>query len=160
MMWDQSTVEFYYDTLKAGVTHVWVNETTIEPRAEKLFVNEGKLAQLMGSVAREWFTKHLTSKAILDYYKQWFHAWAALQRFTPTPEVLPGACTCAGWADSVDKGQHDGVQRCSWCGEYPYDIEKGYARMMGYYCRKKDPNNADMSTQSESAPPYPNQLTR
>jgi hypothetical protein len=48
MIWDQAAVEFYYDTLKPGVTHVWANETTIEPLAEKLFENNGELARLMG----------------------------------------------------------------------------------------------------------------
>ena len=96
MMWDQAAVEFYYDTLKSGVTHVWVNESTIEPMIDKLFKNSGELARLIGSVGREWFKKHLTMDAILDYYKHWFNAWASLQRSTLTPDMIPHACTCAG----------------------------------------------------------------
>jgi hypothetical protein len=97
MMWDQAAVEFYYDTLKSGVTHVWVNESTIEPMIDKLFKNSGELARLIGSVGRqEWFKKHLTMDAILDYYKHWFNAWALLQRSTLTPDMSPHACTCAG----------------------------------------------------------------
>jgi hypothetical protein len=130
MIWDQAAVEFYYDTLKPGITHVWANETTIEPLAEKLFENNGELARLMGSVGREWFSKHLTMEAILDYYRQWFHAWAALQRFTPTPDMIPGACTCAGWSDL--KKNKDGTRRCSWCAKsYPADIQQGCLSMMG-----------------------------
>ena len=130
MMWDQSAVEFYYDTLKTGVTHVWVNETRIEPLAEKLFANDGELAQLMGKVAREWFKEHLTGKALLEYYKQWFEAYAALQRFSPTPDMLRNACTCAGWIDS-DKQRHNGMKRCSHCASYPNDINRGCQEMMG-----------------------------
>jgi hypothetical protein len=129
MIWDQAAVEFYYDTLKPGITHVWANETTVEPLAEKLFENNGELARLMGSVGREWFSKHLTMEAILDYYKQWFHAWAALQRFTPTPDMIPGACTCAGWSDL--KKNTDGFHRCSWCANYPKHIRRGCLSMMG-----------------------------
>lgn len=131
MIWNQSAVEFYYDTLKTGVTHVWVNETTIEPMAEKLFSNKGKLAQLMGNVGREWFAQHLTSQAILDYYKQWFYAWAGLQRFTPSPDMLPDPCTCAGWVDA-DKKKHDGVKRCPYCVSYPRSVRKGCLEMMGH----------------------------
>jgi len=130
MMWNQSAVEFYYDTLKTGVTNVWVNETTIEPMAAKLFANNGELAQLMGTVGREWFQQHLTSDAILEYYRQWFHAWAALQRFIPTPQILADPCTCAGWIDA-DKQKHDVVKRCSYCGDYPQNVKKGCLEMMG-----------------------------
>lgn len=130
MIWNQSAVEFYYDTLKTGVSHVWVNETRIEPIAAKLFSNGGKLAQRMGAVGREWFKKHLTGKAIVEYYRQWFDAWAALQRFTPTPEMLVDPCTCAGWIDADGKS-HDGVKRCSFCASYPPDIKDGCREMMG-----------------------------
>jgi hypothetical protein len=131
IMWDQAAVEFYYDTLKPGITHIWANETTIEPLAEKLFENDGELARLMGSVGREWFSKYLTMDAILDYYKQWFYAWAALQRFAPTPDMIPHACTCAGWSD-FKKKTDDGFRRCSWCAKkYPADIKKGIRVMLG-----------------------------
>ncbi len=88
MIWNQSAVEFYYDSLKPGVTHIWVNETNVEATATKLFENDGKLAQLYGNVGREWFQQHLTANAILDYYQEWFHAWSALQRFVPTKDLL------------------------------------------------------------------------
>ena len=118
MIWDQSAVEFYYDTLKPGVTHVWVNESNFEEMTRLVLSNDGKLAKLLGSASRQWFKKHLTGEAILDYYVQWFNAWGALQRFNPTPEMIPNACTCAGWADK--KKKHDGVKRCSWCGRYKH----------------------------------------
>jgi hypothetical protein len=130
MIWNQSAVEFYYDTLKTGVSHVWVNETTIEPMAAKLFSNGGELAQRMGAVGREWFKEHLTGKAIVDYYRQWFNAWAALQRFTPTPEMLVDPCTCAGWIDANGKS-HDGGKRCSFCSSYPPNVNRGCREMMG-----------------------------
>lgn len=130
MIWNQSAVEFYYDSLKTGITHVWVNETTIEPMTEKLFDNYGKLAQLMGRVGREWFEEHLTASAILEYYRQWFHAWAALQRFTPTPDMLPEPCTCSGWIDADDK-KHNEVERCPFCSAYPSNVRNGCLKMMG-----------------------------
>lgn len=135
MIWNQTGVEeFYYDTLKSGITHVWVNETTLEPMAAKLFENNGELAQLMGKVGREWFTKHLTSRALLKYYRQWFNAWAALQRFNPAPDMLPDPCTCSGWIDA-DKKSHNGIKRCPYCGPYPGSIKRGCNLMMGVHPR-------------------------
>jgi hypothetical protein len=130
MIWNQSAVEFYYDSLRPGITHLWVNETTIEPTTTKLFQNDGKLAQLYGNVGKEWFQKHLTADAILDYYQEWFHAWAALQRFVPTPNMLPQPCTCSGWVD-VDRQRPDSVERCSYCATFPHPIEEGCLSMMG-----------------------------
>lgn len=130
MIWNQSAVEFYYDTLKTGVTHLWVNETTIEPMAAKLFANNGKLAQLMGAVGREWFEETLTKNALLEYYRQWFDSWAALQRFTPTLNMLVDPCTCAGWNDT-GKDNFNEIKRCTYCASYPFDVESGCLQMMG-----------------------------
>lgn len=133
LIWNQTAVEFYYDSLKTGVTHVWVNETTIEPMTDKLFENNGELARLYGAVGREWFKEHLTSKAIVEYYRQWFHAWAALQRFTPTPDMVEDPCTCAGWADvGIQRSDGDGVlERCPYCAKYPINVRQGCLYMMG-----------------------------
>lgn len=137
MIWNQSAVEFYYDTLKPGITHVYVNETTIEPMAAKLFENKGKLAQLMGEVSKEWFEENLTSKAMLEYYRQWFQAWGALQRFKPTPEMLKDACTCSGWIDAGKDKKQSRIKRCSFCAKYPIDVNKGCTEMMGM---REDPS--------------------
>lgn len=132
MIWNQSAVEFYYSSLKPGITHVWVNETTIEPMASKTFENRGKLARLYGMVSRDWFRQHLTSQAILDYYQEWIQAWAALQRFVPSSDMLSNPCTCAGWVDTDrNKMQNATIQRCSCCAAFPVSITKGCMEMMG-----------------------------
>ena len=139
LIWEQSAVEFYYDTLEAGVTHVWVNETNFESMTELILSDNGKLAKLLGSVARDWFQNHLSGDAILDYYVQWFQAWAALQRFVPTPEMIsPNSCTCSGWVDTTkinNKNHHSGQgrppPRCKWCAKYPRDKQTSYKNLMG-----------------------------
>jgi hypothetical protein len=98
--------------------------------AAKLFANNGKLAQLMGAVGREWFEETLTKNALLEYYRQWFDSWAALQRFTPTLNMLVDPCTCAGWNDT-GKDNFNEIKRCTYCASYPFDVESGCLQMMG-----------------------------
>ena len=134
MIWEQSAVEFYYDTLEPGVTHIWVNATTIDTMTKHVMANDGELAQLLGASARRWFNEHLSAQAMLDYYVEWFNAWAALQRFTPTPDMLPNGCTCSGWVDK--QKNNDGPKRCSLCKGYPADPRRGYNMLTGRHSRK------------------------
>ena len=132
-IWNQSATEFYYDSLHPGLTHVWVNSTTIEPITAKLFQRKGKIAELMGAVARQWFEETLTSTHIIEYYRQWFSAWAALQRFEPTSQMLNDDydgwihCTCSGWMGKNESTKSS--KRCDYCTKYPAHIAKEVSKL-------------------------------
>jgi hypothetical protein len=99
--WDNDAVEWYYERLRHNEHYMVVDADSLLPTVRALNANPTRAAALARG-GRAAFQRELSPDALLSFYEQLFHAFAALQRFEVDEGIIvDGACACHG----LGKGQ-------------------------------------------------------